>query len=82
MIHSEGLTVEVCGEQGLGMAGRRQVERHKIWVRIPRGVKIDRRLHPLPIWPATSVGRREAGHRIVDQPTTQPHSSLRRKPAS
>ena len=23
MIHSEGLTVEVCGEQGLGMAGRR-----------------------------------------------------------
>ena len=23
MGHSEGLTVEVCGEQGLGMAGRR-----------------------------------------------------------
>src|SRR6202790_2226794 len=34
MIHGKGLTVEVCGEQRLGMAGRRQVERHKIRIRI------------------------------------------------
>ena len=29
MIHGKGLTVEVCGEQRLWMAGRRQVERHR-----------------------------------------------------
>jgi hypothetical protein len=34
MINSEGLTVEVCGEQGLWMAGRRQIDRHKVRVRI------------------------------------------------
>ena len=27
MLHGKGLTVEVCGEQRLWMAGRRQVER-------------------------------------------------------
>jgi hypothetical protein len=49
MIQGEGLTVEVCGEQRLWMAGRRQVERHKLLrVRIPRGIEIDRRLHPRP----------------------------------
>jgi hypothetical protein len=49
MIHGKGLTVEVCGEQGLWMAGRRQVERHKVSVRIPRGIEIDRRLHARPL---------------------------------
>jgi hypothetical protein len=48
MIHGEGLTVEVCGEQGLWMAGRRQVELHKVRVRIPRGIEIDRGLHTRP----------------------------------
>src|SRR5580692_3828342 len=35
MIHGERLTVEVCGEQCLWMAGGRHVERHKVRVRIP-----------------------------------------------
>jgi len=48
MIHGEGATVEVCGEQRLWMAGRRQVERHEVRVRIPRGIEIDRRLHERP----------------------------------
>src|SRR5712692_9899271 len=43
MIHGKGLTVEVCGEQVLGMAGRCQVEQHKVMVMMPRGIKIDRR---------------------------------------
>src|ERR1700735_5154080 len=29
MIHGKGMTVELCGEQGLWMAGRRQVDRDK-----------------------------------------------------
>jgi len=48
MIHRKGLAVDVCGEQCLWMAGRRQVERHKVRVRIPRGIEIDRRLHTRP----------------------------------
>src|ERR1700730_11958742 len=48
MIHGKELTNEVCGEQRLGMAGRRQVERHKVRVRIPRGIEIDRRFHTRP----------------------------------
>ena len=48
MIHGEGLAVEVCGEQRLWMPGRRQVERHKIRVRIPGGIEIDRRFHTRP----------------------------------
>ena len=35
MINCQWLTVEVGGEQRLRMAGRRQVERHKVRVRIP-----------------------------------------------
>jgi len=38
MIHSKWLTVEVRGEQCRRMAGRRQVEGHKVRCRIPRGV--------------------------------------------
>src|SRR5580704_13905791 len=34
MIHGEGLTVEVRGEQRLGMVGRRQVKRHEVRIRI------------------------------------------------
>jgi len=41
MIHSKWLTVEVCGELRLRMAGRRQVERHIVWVGIPRGIEIE-----------------------------------------
>src|SRR5450755_4634936 len=48
MIHGEGLTVKVCGEQRLWMAGRCQVERHEVRVRIPPGIEIDRRLHARP----------------------------------
>jgi len=40
MIHGEGLTVRVCGEQRLWMAGRRQVERHKVRVRIPEASRL------------------------------------------
>ena len=49
MLHSERLAVEVRREQRLWMAGRRQVDRHEIRVRIPRRVKIHRRLHARPI---------------------------------
>ena len=49
MIHGKGLTVEVCGEQCLWMAGGRQVKRHKVRIRIPRGIEIDRRLHTRPV---------------------------------
>src|SRR5580704_12303377 len=48
MIHAKGLTVEVCGEQRLWMAGRRQVERHKVRVRITRDIEFDGRLHTCP----------------------------------
>jgi hypothetical protein len=48
MLHGEGLTVKVCGEQRLWVAGRRQVDRHKVRVRIPRRIEIDRRLHVRP----------------------------------
>src|SRR5579864_4949363 len=48
MIHGKGLTVEVCGEQRLWMARRRQVDRHKVRVRIPRAIEIDRRLCARP----------------------------------
>src|SRR5580704_3209442 len=48
MIHSKRLTVEMRGEQRLSMASRRQVERHKVRVWIPRGIEIDRRVHPYP----------------------------------
>src|ERR1700726_1313416 len=42
MIHREALAVEVRGEQRLTMAGRCQVERHEVRIRISRGVEIDR----------------------------------------
>ena len=48
MIQGKGLTVEVRGEQRLWMAGRRQVEGHKVRVRIPRDIEIDRRFHARP----------------------------------
>src|ERR1700693_1936828 len=48
MIHGKGLTVEVCGEQCLWMAGGRQIKRHKVRLRIPRGIEIDRRFHTRP----------------------------------
>ena len=48
MIHGEGLTIKMCDEQRLGMAGRRQVEGHKVRIRIPQGIEIDRRLHTCP----------------------------------
>ena len=58
MIHGEGLTVKVCGEQRLWMAGRRQVDGHKVRVGIPRGIEIDRGFLSAPISLATSVDRR------------------------
>ena len=48
MIHGKGLTVEVCSEECLWMAGGRQVERHEVRIRIPRGIEIYRRLHTRP----------------------------------
>src|ERR1700749_2502110 len=48
VFHREGLTAEVCGEQRLRMACRRQVDRNKVGIRIPRGVEIDRRLYASP----------------------------------
>ena len=69
MIHGKGLTVEVCGEQGLTMAGRRQVERHKVRVRIPRSIEIDRRLHACPF----SLRHRWVGTKqIFDSQTIPP----------
>src|ERR1700722_7941118 len=48
MFHREGLTVKICDKQCLRMARRRQVNRDKVGIRIPRGVEIDRRLHTSP----------------------------------
>jgi hypothetical protein len=48
MIYGKRLTVEVCGEQRLCVLGRRQFERHKVRVRITRGIEIDRRFHARP----------------------------------
>src|SRR5580693_6633005 len=68
MIHGEGPTVEVCGEQRLWMAGRRQVERHIVRVRIPRGIEIDRRLHPRPF----SLRHRWVGAKQIIESQTSP----------
>jgi len=43
MIHSEGLPLKCVASRVWGWLAV-AVERHKIWVRIPRGVKLDRRL--------------------------------------
>src|SRR6266852_5512044 len=68
MIHSKGLTVEVCGEQRLWMAGCRQVERHKIRVRISRGIEIDRRFHTRPF----SLRHRWVGAKQIIESQTRP----------
>src|SRR6266851_2830806 len=68
MIHGKGLTVEVCGEQRLWMAGRRQVERHRVRVKIPRGIEIDRRLHTRPF----SLRHRWVGAKQIIESQTSP----------
>jgi len=42
MFHREGLTAKVCDKQRLLMVCRRQVDRYKVGIRIPRVVEIDR----------------------------------------
>lgn len=68
MIHGKGLTVEVSGEQRLRMAGRRQVERHKVRVRIPRGIEIDRGFHTRPF----SLLHRWVGAKQILESQTSP----------
>jgi len=69
MIHGKDLTVEVCGEQRLWMTGCRQVERHKVRVRIPRGIEIDRRLHTRPF---SSRDRWVGAKQIIESQTSPP----------
>src|SRR5882757_2827584 len=60
--------VEVGGEQRLRMAGRRQVERHKVRVWIPRAIEIDRRLHTRPF----SLRHRWVGAKQIIESQTSP----------
>src|SRR5579862_8558147 len=48
MFHRERLTAEVCSEQRLRMACRRQIDRDKVGIKISRSVEIDGRLHSSP----------------------------------
>jgi len=68
MVYGKELTVEVCGEQRLWMANCRQVERHKVRVRIPRGIEIDRRLHTRPF----SLRHRWVGAKQIIESQTSP----------
>src|ERR1035438_4337926 len=57
------------------MAGRRQVDRHKVRVRIPRGIEIDRRLHTRPF----RLRHRWVGAKQIIESQTRP--PLDRTPA-
>src|SRR5260370_13043582 len=68
MVHGEGLTVEVWGQQRLWMAGGRQVAGHKERIRIPRSIERDRGLHTRP----SSLRRRWVGAKQVIESQTGP----------
>jgi hypothetical protein len=78
MFHSKGLTVEVRGEQRLGMTGRRQIEGHKVRSGLPESSRLtddSTRAHlasDIGGWARSkSSNLRPDHHAIALQPSTQ-----------